>query len=410
MTRKKAEKPRVGMILERDFPPDDRPEKEALSLIENGFEVHLLCYSKSKNYKKSENYHGIKISRFHIPYWIVKKFGAAYLVLPFYRFIWKRQIKKFIAESRPDVVHIHDLPMTDIVINLAAKTGFKVVCDQHEYWSNWIVNTAHYNTFPGKIVKRLGNWKKFERTYLNQADLVITVTDKLRELYISEVGINEDKIITVPNTPHRRWFNSENIDTKIVEKYKNDFMIFYAGAIDVLRGVDIVIKSLPRLRKHIPNIRFVVAGRVAARMKHPLELAKELGVASNVEFLGWLTVDKLASYIAASKICVFVPHPVSREINNTIATKIYQYMAMGKPIVTSSATMMREFVEKNGLGLAVSEVEEGTVSEAIEKIHRQYGEFRKSAESGSKKLLKDSPVFWDQTIEPMVEFYKKRLT
>ncbi len=410
MTKKKVKNPRVGMILERDFPPDDRPEKEALSLIENGFEVHLLCYSKSKNYKRSENYYGIKINRFHIPYWIVKKLGAAYLVLPFYRFIWKRQIKKFIAESHPDVVHIHDLPMTDIVIKLAAETGFKVVCDQHEYWSNWVVNTAHYNTLLGKIVKHLGNWKKFERKYLNQADLVITVTDKLRELYIYEVGINANKIITVPNTPHRRWFSPENIDAKIVEKYKNDFMIFYAGAIDVLRGVDVVIKSLPRLRKQIPNVRFVVAGRVAARMKHPLELAKELGVERHVEFLGWLTVDKLASYIAASEICIFIPHPVSREINNTIATKMYQYMAMGKPIVTSNATMMREFVEKNGLGLAVTEVEEGAVSQAIEKIHGQYGEFKKSAESGSKKLLKDSPVFWDQTIEPMVEFYKKRLT
>ena len=37
---------RIGMILENDFPPDIRVEKEARSLIEAGHKVYLLCMQK----------------------------------------------------------------------------------------------------------------------------------------------------------------------------------------------------------------------------------------------------------------------------------------------------------------------------------------------------------------------------
>ena len=50
---------KVGMILDQDFPPDDRPEKEALSLINAGYEVHLLCYTATQKALK-ENYKGIQ--------------------------------------------------------------------------------------------------------------------------------------------------------------------------------------------------------------------------------------------------------------------------------------------------------------------------------------------------------------
>jgi len=56
---------KIGMILDGNFPPDDRPEKEALSLIDSGFEVHLLCYTTTNKLLR-ENYKGINITRFRI--------------------------------------------------------------------------------------------------------------------------------------------------------------------------------------------------------------------------------------------------------------------------------------------------------------------------------------------------------
>ena len=53
------------MLLDKEFPADDRVEKEAVSLIKNGFEVFLLCPDFSDN-PKEEFYNGIKIQRYSI--------------------------------------------------------------------------------------------------------------------------------------------------------------------------------------------------------------------------------------------------------------------------------------------------------------------------------------------------------
>ena len=396
---------KIGMILDNEFPPDDRPEKEAISLIEAGFEVYLFCYTTQKK-SLSENYKGIQVKRFNLKEKIHKKLSAAYLVLPFYKMIWRKQMDNFIRLNHIDIIHVHDLPMTDIAHDLAKKYNCKVVCDQHEYWSSWIGNTAHYNTSIGKIVKYFSNWKKYERENLQKADLVITVEEPLRSLYISEVGIDSKKVITVPNTPTKGIFYNPDIDEQIISKYKDNFVIFYAGVLDVLRGIDLVIKALPYLETHIPNIKFLMAGRFAKNCD-PIQMAKDKQVEHLVEFVGWLNVELLPSYIKASKLCVFTPtDAASQEINNTIATKIYQYVAMKKPIITSDVHLMKEYVEKNDIGISIKQ---GDVNDFVNKvlfIYKNYDSYYKNVKKRSEELINSGAIFWDYTVLTMLNRYK----
>ena len=64
-------------------------------------------------------------------------------------------------------------------------------------------------------------------------------------------------------------------------------------------------------------------------MLDPLKYAAEHNAGKLIEWVGWLKINDIPSYIKASKFGVFTP-PVNRdEINKTIATKIYQYVTMG---------------------------------------------------------------------------------
>ena len=47
---------RILMVLENQFPDDERVEKEALSLIKAGHEVHLLCATLKKERVGDESY------------------------------------------------------------------------------------------------------------------------------------------------------------------------------------------------------------------------------------------------------------------------------------------------------------------------------------------------------------------
>jgi len=46
---------RIGMILDKIFPPDPRVENEAVSLVENGFEVYLFCLKYDYNQLEDES-------------------------------------------------------------------------------------------------------------------------------------------------------------------------------------------------------------------------------------------------------------------------------------------------------------------------------------------------------------------
>jgi len=400
-----AKKIRVGMILARDFPPDERPEKEALSLIKAGYDVYMLCLTWQGRPLK-EDYKGIHLVRFPMRRQLFRKLSPTYLALPFYRWIWQPHIEKFIEQNKIDIIHVHDLPMTDIAHDMAKEYNCKVVCDQHEYWSNWIINTGHYNTLVGKIVKKLSNWKKYEYDNLSRADLVITVTDPLRDCYIQDGCVSSDKIITVPNAPTREIFNKSNVDPEISKRYKNNFVLFYAGAMDILRGLDLVINALAIIEKEVPSIKFVLAGRFSSGF-NPLQMAKEAGVDHLVEYVGWLAVEDLPSYMAAADVCLFTPPSTRDEINLTIATKIFQYLAMEKPIITSEAVMMRDFVTENKIGWSVDSQKPEQFAAAVIHLAKNYKKLALEIAENSRKLKKNNKIFWDQTITDMLDAYSK---
>ena len=69
---------KVGMILDIDFPPDDRPEKEARSLIAQGYDVYLLSVTLTAEKPLHETYKGIHIRRFRMNRNIRKIIGKVF--------------------------------------------------------------------------------------------------------------------------------------------------------------------------------------------------------------------------------------------------------------------------------------------------------------------------------------------
>ena len=84
---------KILMVLEGEFPPDDRVEKEAISLFNIGYEVHIACYSKVGEFSRLETYKNIIIHRKYLPA-IIYKLSAAILILPFYFWYWSVYLKR----------------------------------------------------------------------------------------------------------------------------------------------------------------------------------------------------------------------------------------------------------------------------------------------------------------------------
>jgi len=390
---------KILMLLEREFPPDERVEKEISSLTENGHEVHIACFTRKggKEFEQANQYYIFRkqISKF------IYKSSAACLIVPFYFWFWKKFIRQLFKRTIYDAIHIHDLPLTRPGIYFKKKYNCKLICDQHEYYSNWIVHTAHYNTFFGKVIKLLSNWKSYEKKFLKRADLIITVEEPLRDCYITDINIDPDRIIILPNTPLKQIFNPENIKVELLERYNDSFVLFYAGGLDILRGLEIPIKALSLLVKDIPNIKLVMAGQLM-KYFNPYPLVEELNVKEFFEFVGWQGKESLPSYIAASDICFFTPPSNRDEINRTIATKIYQYIIMGKPVIVSQAEYMKKFVEKHKVGLVLKNNNPEDFAEKVLMLYKD----KTLYDDLSKNCFMTSEVFhWDITSKSFISRY-----
>ena len=391
---------KILMLLETAFPPDDRVEKEIRTLMQEGHEVILAC-STRKDDPSREFYKGFSVARLSLnKFWY--KASVLVLIFPLYLRRWKRFVKRIYLKEGFDAIHVHDLPLTAIGRYFKNRYNLKFIADQHEYYSDWIVETAHYNTFLGSLVKFFSNWKKYESKALNESNLVITVEPPLRENYIHEYSLPPDKIITLPNTPERTVFDISLIDP---EKYKNqvgNFTLLYVGGLDILRGIDYVIRAIPEIIQSIPGFKFLLAGRLYGGYD-PMQTAAQLNVEDHVEFLGWIELSDLPSLISVCDIGVFTPPSHRDEINKTIATKNYQFLVMGKPMIVGKAKYMKEFTVENGIGWSIDEENPGEISKLVIDIYKDQ-EMMQKAVANCREISEN--YFWEKTSRTLTEGYE----
>jgi len=384
------------MLLEHEFPQDERVEKEIQSLLDEGHELRIATYT-FKNAPKKEDYKGYVIYRKSIGR-LMYKFSAAILVFPFYFAFWRSFVRMIYAQWNFEAIHIHDLPLARLGSEMQRDKGICFVADQHEYYSNWIVKTAHYNTLPGKVISLLSNWKAYEIKHLNRADLVCTVEEPLRQVYIRDRKLDPDRIIVIPNTPLSSIYLG-----KESKPDPGHFTLYYHGGLDRLRGIDVALKALPLLKDEIPGLRLVLVGKVN---KHNdlIKQAEVLGVQDLVQLKGWIDYRDLPREIDQADLCFFTPPANRDELNNTIATKIYQYMGRSKPMLVGSARYMKQFVEDLGIGLAIDESDPADFARAVMQIYRDKV---LREEMQAKAREKRSSYFWEHTVRPMLDFYAR---
>ena len=392
---------KVLMILENPFPHDERVEKEIRTLMDQKYDVHLLC-SDRYGQMHEEMYKGIRIFRmYQSKFWY--KLSALILIFPIYLKKWYRFAKKLHLEHKYNIIHIHDLPLSKVGSKMKSRFGLKMVCDQHEYYSNWIVETAHYNTLPGRIVKKLSDWKSYEKKALSGADLVITVEEPLRQQYIEEYGLHQDKIICLPNTPNKDIFHNDNVDPEKFSRYKDNFMVLYFGGIDILRGIENMIKAIPEILKVIPDFKFVMAGKLYGGYD-PMNTAKKIKVESHVDFIGWVNLEDMPSLIHRCDLGIFTPPSDRIEINKTIATKNYQFLVMNKPMIVGSATYMKLFTEEHGIGISVDETDPRSIANGIISFA---GNEKKSREVEKNCKSIGSAYYWEKTSKSLISGYQQ---
>ena len=388
------------MILDAVFPPDPRVENEAISLVENGHEVFLFCLKYNEE-KKAELINGIQIKRYQSNI-IEYKLSALAYTIPFYTIFMKSKIKDFIKTNKIEVLHIHNIRIAQAVFNANKNYNLPIVLDLHDNMPEVMKLYPHLQKFPGKYIISPKKWKKKEEEFILKSNKVISVSPEFLDTLRPRILDSSTKLVLVPNTIRKSFFEDYVTEEAIINKYKDNFVILYLGDTHLRRGLQTAISAVKNLSLQIPNLKLVIVGKNTTDtiLKKQVD---ELGVQHLVDFEGWQDVSFFQSYILTSAICI---SPLHRNLQHDVAyaNKIFQYMSFAKPLLVSDAIAQKKIVEKTNSGLVHKERNVDDFTDKVLQLYKNK-ELRNTLGFNGERFVKGE-FSWEETSKELIEMYK----
>ncbi len=392
---------RIGMILDKEFPPDPRVENEAHSLIEAGHEVILFCLTYGKE-TREEIRNGVFVKRY-LSNKLEYKLSALSYDFPLYSYFMKRKIKDFVKRNALDVLHIHDMTVAQAVFDVNRKTKIPVVLDLHDNIPENMVYYPHLQKFPGKYLISPKRWKKREEEWILKSDFVITVSLEFVDEIISRTHIAKEKMVLVPNSVRKEFYLNYRTNLSIISRYKGHFVLLYLGDTNLRRGLLTAIKAVPHLVDKIPQLKLVIVGK---NTTDPIlkDAVKKLQIEKYVDFEGWQEMVLFPSYIQASNICLSPLHR-SPQHDVAYANKIFQYMSFGKPLLVSDAIAQKRIVERVGSGLVHKERDIQDFTNRVIEIYTDKEAAKNFGKRGKDFIEKE--FSWEITSNNLINLYER---
>jgi glycosyltransferase involved in cell wall biosynthesis len=202
---------------------------------------------------------------------------------------------------------------------------------------------------------------------LGEADLILPTT-KWFEEHLARQGIPETKMMPYPNGVDIRAFQDKD-GTGLRKKYGLDDLkvIIYVGTLGKGRHLEVLIRAFSEVRGKKANLKLLVVGE-GSDEDNLKGLAKELGIESDVIFTEQVPQADVPNFIAVSDIGVSpVPPFYFYKLSSPI--KIFEYMAMGKPVVANEEIPEhKEVLEESGGGILVPFTAEAFASAIIQLL------------------------------------------
>ena len=356
MTNKK----RHCMVVHAYYPlGETRVEREALALIERGYEVDVLCL-RDQGEPAQDVADGVNIYRLSVKRHRGK--GTALQTLEYLAFFILVMAKLFVLHRRHHygVIQVHNLPDFLVFSALWSKlTGARVVLDLHDLMPDFYA--ARFDKPLDSWPVRLVIWQ--ERLSCAFANEVITVTETWRQTLIAR-GIPAQKITVVMNVAHDKLFSPtpDVPGAASVNGSNGHFNVIYHGTLTQRYGVDLIVKAIDQVRSDIDGVHLSILGGGDFR-EELLELVEQLDLDEHVDFSqGFLPTAELPDLIRQADAGV-VPNRSDVFTGALLPTKLLEYIALGVPVIAARTpgidsyfddSMIEFFAPEDVTGLAES--------------------------------------------------------
>jgi len=238
-----------------------------------------------------------------------------------------------------------------------------------------------------------------EKWSISFADLVITVNVACKRIF-AERSCRPEKVGIVMNSPDEQIFPYRPAHSyrPVEEDSHKPFVIMYHGSLVERNGLELAVEALAQVRKTVPNAELKICGRSTPYLEQVMQNARALGLDGSVRYLGGKTLEELVGEIEACDLGV-IPNQRNPFTDINTPTRIFEYLALGKPVIAPSTPGIMDYFTKDSL-LLVESGNASDIARQIEYAALHYEEAIGVAQRGQQIYLKHS---WKQERQTLVE-------
>jgi len=285
-------------------------------------------------------------------------------------FRFKRRLRKFLRESKPDLVHCHSRRGADI----------------------WGGRAASAAGIPAILSRRVDNLESsyFSRLRYKPFSKVIAISDNIATV-LKRAGLDSDRLMVIRDAVDVESVNQEpeaGVLSRHFDLSEKHFAIAVVAQLIRRKGHRFLFDVLPGLILKHPQIKVVVFG-VGPDEELLRALARKLGLGGAVKFAGFrLDLDE---YLAAFDLLV---HPAEKE---GLGVAMLKGASAGLPVIAFDVAGAKEAVAHGKTGVLIPAGDLESLQKAIELMIEE-PEMRRSFGAAGRQRMRD-----EFSVQAMVE-------
>jgi glycosyltransferase involved in cell wall biosynthesis len=326
----------IVMLLLGDIRYDGRVRKEIQTLAVAGHQIELVTSDFKGDTSGGEDL-GIPVHHVPITLWS----SPAMNFLSQIRF--NKEAASIIFRLGPSHIHCHDLSTLLAGVWAKKKSGAKLIFDAHELMPESM----------GGV--REAVWGRIEKRYITSCDHII-MPEKNRIAYFKRKYPEVGELLLLENFPRRADIPEQQYDLfrEIYPIGKDQKIILHTGLIAAKRHVEELIDSMALCGEEFV---LVLLGRTFKGYQQSLnDRIKKGGLRHRVFLHDAVPNTEIFNYMASGDIGTAFYSNINLNNYFCASNKLYEYIALQKPILTNNYPGLLERVESFGQGVCVEAI------------------------------------------------------
>lgn len=296
----------------------------------------------------------------------------------------------FHADRRYRAIQVRDMPVLAAFGLLASRMkGLPFF-----YWMSYPIpegrsNLARERGLSAGVMKFLFPWVAgaigkllLYRLVLPNADHVFVQSDRMRQKMAAR-GIRPDKMTPVPMGVDLEDADADKVQLADDARLQGRRVLVYLGSLDRPRKIEVLFEMLALVKRDFPDSLLVLVGDTEDQV-HRAWLraeAQAAGVADDVIWTGWLSMGEGWRYVRSAQLGLS-PIPRGPLLDVGSPTKVFEYLALGVPVVGNDNPDQESVLRESGAGACVPYTAEAFAHAVVEILLKSAHERQALVERG----------------------------